>query len=246
MRAMAFALGLRHCGPAGAALAFAGSWPSAGGGHWPGAAARGSRPAGGYFLLLAQKKVTKEEGLEINIRFDRAVERGAAYPRPQYLTQPASGSARCQSIAVPYGVRERRAVSVFATFGMRWVRAGGTASPSRTSQGTMVFRSECYPGRVGVSEMPVDKRPPLRCARSNRMLSEDLLFGYFLVSQQEKVTAGGARPARYSELHQNPPGRRPSTSIGTSSIRMPVTNPARRPRTNFTTSVAAQPAGATS
>jgi hypothetical protein len=29
--------------------------------------ARGSRPAGGHFLLLAQKKVTKEEGLKTDL-----------------------------------------------------------------------------------------------------------------------------------------------------------------------------------
>ena len=33
-------------------------------GFWPGVAARGSRPAGGYFLLSCQEKVTKEKALE--------------------------------------------------------------------------------------------------------------------------------------------------------------------------------------
>jgi hypothetical protein len=33
----------------------------------PVAAARRSRPAGGHFLLLAQKKVTKEEGLKTHL-----------------------------------------------------------------------------------------------------------------------------------------------------------------------------------
>ena len=94
------------------------------------------------------------------------------------------GSTGCPSFAEAHVVRERDAGS----FGTK-----GIALPDHVSLDRLTQRAPVY-AMSGQYQTRGKAAPGSRPER-NRMLSEALLFGYFLLSQQEKVTAGGARPA---------------------------------------------------
>ena len=76
--------------------------PAAGCGSGHLCAARGSRPAGGHFLLLAQEKVTKEKSLEYNIRSGSLTpNRGPVFGGPNGRQRPEAVDGGHRSLCAP-------------------------------------------------------------------------------------------------------------------------------------------------
>ena len=132
-------------------------------------AARGSRPAGGHFLLLAQEKVTKEKSLEHNIRSCSLTPVGG----PVFLRTCRPPQLRSTGIPAPTcsGLRDRGADHGRAS--LATVEVFSACTPRSRKAGQVGITSAGRPKLQRLLGSP-ENRTPVRVSGQYRMLCSRL------------------------------------------------------------------------